>query len=282
MGGAAEQTKRCVTTILLILFIIINISSCKESNLNKEKWGEFWLNLGNELAEKGDYSNAIEKYTNGIERDPGGKWIVLLYSKRAQAYEALEKYADAISDRSLIINRGLYLPPFAFHEYQLRGETYLNLAEQQGDTDKAKVFLHKALNDFYEAKETCYFDKEGLCFGSGLIHYYSGITHIRLSSNEPDHFRSALRDFNLLVKILGKQEIPAYKKLMPVVHYYRGVCMRKNCDYMYELNVRNVRGNTEREQPLKQEKENCYKLAAAAFEQAAAMGYEPAKSALKR
>ncbi|XP_038062491.1 sperm-associated antigen 1A-like [Patiria miniata] len=50
---------------------------------------------GNQAFHKGDYTRAVELYTQGLERL---KDFVVLYTNRAQAYNKLEKFAEAMED----------------------------------------------------------------------------------------------------------------------------------------------------------------------------------------
>ncbi|XP_029429057.1 tetratricopeptide repeat protein 12-like isoform X3 [Rhinatrema bivittatum] len=51
--------------------------------------------MGNKAFAKGDYEDAIQRYSEGLDRL---RDMEVLYTNRAQAYIKLEKYQDAVSD----------------------------------------------------------------------------------------------------------------------------------------------------------------------------------------
>jgi len=86
---------------------------------------------GNDAFKSGDYSKAIQYYTEGIEQDPKNRNVVsTLYANRAAAYMKAKKFQDALSD----CNKAIELNDQYAKAYLRRGEIKMELGDYDGAT----------------------------------------------------------------------------------------------------------------------------------------------------
>lgn len=130
--------------ILLIMTLIITLSGCSNNEsalINETGYAQYVA---------GQYQEAVDTYTSGIEIDPD---YMDFYTNRGMAYYELGQVEEALADLNYVIAQVAITP----EAYANRGTIYLGTGNEQ-----------VALNDFYKAIE----QKEHFEVPDGLYYTY--------------------------------------------------------------------------------------------------------------
>ncbi len=113
--------------------------------VSKEKDYKYYYNLGKVLYNAGSYEAAVEAMTKALEEN---KYLVDGYYTRAKAYEALEKYKEALED----LKAAVTLMPEEKKFFNTMAEVYFKKAKQLADRGEKR----KAADYFIEGLKINY------------------------------------------------------------------------------------------------------------------------------
>ena len=184
MADRSKKSRNIIGIILVVLIVLVIISMVYTHG--KAKYNR----LGLAEYEKGNYRQAIENYTKGIESDLDD---ASLYNNRGSAYYSFEQYDKAISDYS----KAIELKPDFADAYYNRGLAYFRKGSSYNFEPRKK-----AINDFTKAIELqpdfadAYYNRA--VTHTEQIHYHHKYATIppKFPAEDMKHYNQALTDYN--------------------------------------------------------------------------------------
>ena len=138
--------------------------------------GERELTKGNKYFDEGRFSDAIEKYTEAIEKNPvteNNAVVLKAYTNRAEAHFYLGKIDQSIADST----KAMEVDPLSIMPYLVRSKYYI----YNGEYDNAIADCDKVIE---------------LGLRSAEIYYNRGV-----ANSKKGNYEQALEDFNQALEI---------------------------------------------------------------------------------
>ena len=184
MAERSKKSRNIIGIILGILIVLVIISMVYTQGKTK------YYRIGLTEYEKGNYRQAIENYTKGVESNPDD---ASLYNNRGLAYYSFEQYDKAISD----FNKAIELKPDFADAYYNRGLAYFRKGSYYNFEPRKK-----AIDDFTKAIELqpdfvdAYYNRA--VTHTEQIHYHHKYATIppKFPTKDMEHYNQALTDYN--------------------------------------------------------------------------------------
>ncbi|RLB23007.1 MAG: hypothetical protein DRG73_06020 [Deltaproteobacteria bacterium] len=189
MAERSKKSRNIIGIILGILIVLVIISMVYTQGKTK------YYRIGLTEYEKGNYRQAIENYTKGIESNPDD---ASLYNNRGLAYYSFEQYDKAISD----FNKAIELKPDFADAYYNRGLAYFRKGSYYNFEPRKK-----AIDDFTKAIELqpdfvdAYYNRAVTY--TEQIHYHHKYATIppKFPAEDMKHYNQALTDYNRVLEL---------------------------------------------------------------------------------